>query len=164
VAVLFEPVTPEAAENLWDDLNEEGDVHTVGIDAALDAPAAAFDEPTELFEKIPEERVEELNEKLEARVDAATEDSEADADDEADAGTGDGDSDEPSEEAAADLEPVADERISFEDFQDLDIRIGEIVAAEGVEGADKLAKLTVDIGVEERQIVAGIKQLHDLDS
>jgi methionyl-tRNA synthetase len=160
--VLFEPVTPEAAENLWDDLNEEGDVHTVGIDAALDAPAAAFDEPTELFEKIPEERVEELNEKLEARVDAATGDDEADADDEGDAGTEAGD--EQSEEAAADLEPIADERISFEDFQDLDIRIGEIVAAEGVEGADKLAKLTVDIGVEERQIVAGIKQLHDLDS
>ncbi|MDQ2053390.1 methionine--tRNA ligase [Halobellus sp. H-GB7] len=164
VAVLFEPVTPEAAENLWDDLNEDGDVHAVGTDAALDAPAAAFDEPTELFEKIPEERVEELNEKLEARVDAATEDgeAEADADDEADAGTGDGD--EPTEEAVADLEPIADERISFEDFQDLDIRVGEIVAAEGVEGADKLAKLTVDIGVEERQIVAGIKQLHDLDS
>jgi methionyl-tRNA synthetase len=161
VAVLFEPVTPEAAENLWADLGEAGDVHTVGVDAALDAPAGEFGEPTELFEKIPEERVEELNEKLESRVAAATEPEEGDAGDGADAGDA---ADEAGEEATADLEPIADERIGFEDFQELDIRVGEILAAEGVEGADKLAKLTVDIGVEERQIVAGIKQLHDLDS
>ncbi|WP_435182861.1 methionine--tRNA ligase [Halobellus sp. EA9] len=154
VAVLFEPVTPEAAEHLWEDLNADGDVHAVGVEAALDAPGGEFDEPTELFEKIPEERVEELNEKLEARVAEAT------ADDESD----DSAADEDSDDAAADLEPIADERIGFEDFQDLDIRVGEILDAEGVEGADKLAKLTVDIGVEERQIVAGIKQLHDLDS
>ena len=160
VAVLFEPVTPEAAENLWADLGEAGDVHTVGVDAALDAPAGEFGEPTELFEKIPEERVEELNEKLESRVAAASESQESDADDEADGG----DADEAGEEPAADLEPIADERIGFEDFQALDIRVGEILAAEGVEGADKLARLTVDIGVEERQIVAGIKQLHDLDA
>jgi methionyl-tRNA synthetase len=63
-----------------------------------------------------------------------------------------------------DFEPLADDRISFEEFQDLDVRVGEILTAEGIEGADKLAKLTVDIGIEERQIVAGIKQLHDLDS
>jgi len=162
VAVLFEPVTPEAAENLWADLGEAGDVHTVGVAAALDAPAGTFEEPTELFEKIPEERVEELNEKLESRVAAASETEESDAgDDGSDAGDA---ADESGEEPAADLEPIADGRIGFEDFQALDIRVGEILAAEGVEGADKLAKLTVDIGVEERQIVAGIKQLHDLDS
>jgi len=167
VAVLFEPVTPEAAENIWSDLNENGDVHAVGVDAALEESSHEFDEPTELFEKIPEERVEELNEKLEARVaEASADDASAADSDESDAGdAGDeGDVDSDGAPAAADLEPVADERISFEDFQALDIRVGEIVAAEGVEGADKLAKLTVDIGVEERQIVAGIKQLHDLES
>ncbi|MFD1597430.1 methionine--tRNA ligase [Halobellus rarus] len=169
VAVLFEPVTPEAAENLWDDLGEAGDVHSLGVDAALDDPVGEFGEPTELFEKIPEERVEELNEKLEARVAAASGSDEGDADaDEGDADADEvdaGDADElAGDEPAADLEPIADERISFDDFQELDIRVGEIVAAEGVEGADKLAKLTVDIGVEERQIVAGIKQLHDVDS
>ncbi|MGQ4555798.1 methionine--tRNA ligase [Halobellus sp. GM3] len=161
VAVLFEPVTPEAAENIWDDLGEDGDVHAVGVEAALEAPAGSFDEPTELFEKIPEERVEELNEKLEARVAEATADDGADESEDAGAGA-DGDSSDAG--PAADLEPLADERIGFDDFQDLDIRVGEVVAAEGVEGADKLAKLTVDIGLEERQIVAGIKQLHDVES
>ncbi|SDX54230.1 methionine--tRNA ligase [Halobellus clavatus] len=157
VAVLFEPVVPETAARLWADLDADGDVHAVEVDAALDAPGDEFDEPDELFEKIPEERVEELNEKLEARVAEATADDEAETEHEDDEAA-------ESDDAAADLEPIADERIGFEDFQDLDIRVGEILAAEGVDGADKLAKLTVDIGVEERQIVAGIKQLHDLDS
>jgi len=54
--------------------------------------------------------------------------------------------------------------ISYEDFAKLDIRIGTIRTVEIVEGADKLLKLTVDIGeVDEagvplvRQIVSGIR-------
>ncbi|WP_101295714.1 methionine--tRNA ligase [Halegenticoccus soli] len=158
VAVLFEPIAPGACERLWEDLNEDGSVHEVGLDAALEPPAERFDEPTELFEKIPDERVEELNEKLEARVAEATAaDEEGDEAEDAEATAND-------EEAGTDdLEPLADQRISFEEFQALDLRVGEILDAEGIEGADKLAKLTVDIGLEERQIVAGIKQLHDLD-
>ncbi len=159
VAVLFEPVAPGKTERLWAQLNEDGSVHETTTDAALEPPAATFEEPEELFEKIPEERVEELNEKLAERVEAASDESEGDGDeadtgDEADAGDEAG--------APAELEPLADGRISFDEFESLDIRVGEIVDAEGIEGADKLAKLTVDIGVETRQVVAGIKQLHDL--
>ena len=43
------------------------------------------------------------------------------------------------------------------DFSKLDLRIAKIINAEAVEGADKLVKLTVDIGDETRQIFAGIK-------
>jgi len=71
---------------------------------------------------------------------------------------------EDSEADAPELEPIGDERISFDEFQDLDVRVGEIEVAEPIEGADDLARLEVDIGVERRQIVAGIKGLHDLDS
>ncbi|WP_396610367.1 methionine--tRNA ligase [Haloferax sp. S1W] len=151
VAVLFQPVAPDKMQALWEQLGEEGAVADVGTDAVFEVPPASFDEPEALFEKIEDERVEELNEKLDERV-AATEsesdESEAGADDDM--------------EADSDLEPIADDRISFEEFQNLDLRVGEILDAEGIDGADKLAKLTVDIGVEERQIVAGIKQLHDL--
>ncbi|AUV81151.1 methionine--tRNA ligase [Salinigranum rubrum] len=153
VGVLFEPVAPEKAERLWESLGESGSVHDVEVAAALEPPEREFGEPTELFEKIPDERVEELNAKLRARV----EESEADRDGDDESGDGD-------EDAAAELEPLADERISFEDFQELDIRVGRILGAEGIDGADKLARLDVDIGVEERQVVAGIKQLHDLDA
>ncbi len=62
-----------------------------------------------------------------------------------------------------DLEPLLEDRIGFEEFQDVDIRVGRIETAEGIDGADDLARLEVDIGFETRQVVAGIKQLHDLE-
>ena len=49
------------------------------------------------------------------------------------------------------------EKVSFTDFQKMDIRVGEIKSAEDVPGADKLYKVRVDIGGEERTMVAGIK-------
>jgi methionyl-tRNA synthetase len=45
---------------------------------------------------------------------------------------------------------------SAEDFQKLDLRVGRIVTAEPVPKANKLLKLTVDIGHEQRTVVAGI--------
>jgi methionyl-tRNA synthetase len=48
------------------------------------------------------------------------------------------------------------DNITFDDFMKLDLRIAEIKTCEDVPGADKLYKLTIDIG-EERTIVAGIK-------
>ncbi|AXG09609.1 methionine--tRNA ligase [Haloplanus rubicundus] len=152
VAVLFAPVAPGTCERLWSQVGGEGSVHDVTVDAALEPPAADLDEPAELYEKIPDERVEELNAKLAERVEAAEADDDED-DDESD-----------SDMTETDFDPIESDRIDFETFQDLDVRVGEILEAEGIEGADKLARLVVDIGVEERQIVAGIKQLHDLDT
>ena len=174
LAVLFEPIAPETCERLWTQLGEDGDVANTTVDVARQAPHGAFDEPEELFAKIEPERVEELNAKLDARVAEATGDSDdADADDTDDADTDDSDdtdddtmSDDTTDDTdaqAADLEALTDDRISFEEFQTLDIRVAEVIEADPVEDADKLAKLQVDIGHEQRQIVAGIKQLHDLD-
>ena len=47
--------------------------------------------------------------------------------------------------------------ISFEDFKKTELKVGEIQTVEDIPGADKLYKLTVDIG-EPRTLVAGIKQ------
>ncbi|WP_136717959.1 methionine--tRNA ligase [Halorientalis salina] len=150
IAVLMQPVMPEKADALWAQLGEDGSVEDARLDEALDAPPATFDEPEELFGQIEDERIEELNEKLAERVEEATEDGEDDA--------------EEANEDTMDFEPesLTDERISFDDFGDLDMRVGEIETAEPIEDSDKLARLEVDIGVETRQVVAGIKQLHDL--
>lgn len=52
--------------------------------------------------------------------------------------------------------------ISYADFSKLDIRLGTIVGIEIVEDADKLLKLTVDLGEEEnRQIISGIREFFD---
>ena len=48
--------------------------------------------------------------------------------------------------------------ISFEDFKKLDIRIGKIISAERIPDSDKLVKMQVDFGVEQRQILAGIAE------
>ena len=53
--------------------------------------------------------------------------------------------------------------ISFDDFKKLDIRIGTIVVAERIEGADKLLRLEIDLGSEKKQILAGIAQWYTPD-
>tara|TARA_Y100000310_G_scaffold333193_1_gene410244 strand:+ start:1419 stop:1757 length:339 start_codon:yes stop_codon:yes gene_type:complete len=52
------------------------------------------------------------------------------------------------------------ETIDFSDWEKLDVRVGEIIEVEDIEGADKLYKLTVDFGEEigTRTICAGIKE------
>ena len=55
------------------------------------------------------------------------------------------------------------EIINFDDFSKLNIRVGKIIGAEEVEGSNKLIKMKVDIGDEERQIVAGISKYYSLD-
>ncbi len=51
------------------------------------------------------------------------------------------------------------ENIKFQDWQKLDLRVGKILSAEDIEGADKLYKLSIDLGKElgKRILVAGIK-------
>ncbi len=51
--------------------------------------------------------------------------------------------------------------IGIEDFAKVDLRVAKIVKAEHVEGADKLLKLTLDIGTETRTVFAGIKSAYD---
>jgi methionyl-tRNA synthetase len=57
-------------------------------------------------------------------------------------------------------QPLAFGVISIEDFAKVDMRVGEVKAAEPVPGATKLLKLMVDIGTEVRQLVAGIAEYY----
>ncbi len=56
-----------------------------------------------------------------------------------------------------DIAPVKQE-IVYDDFGKLDLRVGTIVTAEKVEKADKLLKLSIDLGFEIRTVVSGIAQ------
>ena len=51
----------------------------------------------------------------------------------------------------------------FDEFSKLEIKIGKVIKAENVPGAAKLVKLIVNLGNEERQIVAGLAQHYSLD-
>ena len=55
-------------------------------------------------------------------------------------------------------------QISIEQFFEVDLRVAKIVSAEKIENADKLLKLMVDVGGEQRQLVAGIAQAYETES
>jgi len=55
----------------------------------------------------------------------------------------------------------ADAPITIDDFTKVDLRVARIVSAEHVPGADKLLKITLDIGTETRTVFAGIKSAYD---
>lgn len=47
-------------------------------------------------------------------------------------------------------------QVTIDDFSKLDIRVGKVLAAEKMEKSDKLLKLTVDTGVDQRTVLSGI--------
>ena len=55
------------------------------------------------------------------------------------------------------------EEITIEDFARIDLRSAKILSAEKIEGADKLYKLSVDLGYEKRQIVSGLAKSYTPD-
>ena len=91
-------------------------------------------EPVLLFEKIEDDVIQRQLDKL-----AATKEANAVA------------------EATQQVEPQKD-AVSFDDFQKMDIRVSTILAAEKVAKTKKLLKLTVDTGIDQREIVSGIAE------
>ncbi len=63
--------------------------------------------------------------------------------------------------AAAPAAPAAPAKITIDDFTKIEMRVGQIKSAERVAGADKLLRVMVDLGEEERQIVAGIATVYE---
>ncbi|MCQ2133457.1 MAG: methionine--tRNA ligase [Bacteroidales bacterium] len=63
------------------------------------------------------------------------------------------------EEAAKKIAPQKDE-VTWDDFDRMDIRTATVLAAERVPKTDKLLKLTIDTGIDERTIVSGIAEYY----
>ena len=57
-------------------------------------------------------------------------------------------------------EQAVSDTISIDDFNKLDLRVAKIARAEALEGADKLLKLTLDMGDGTRTVIAGIKSAY----
>ncbi len=53
---------------------------------------------------------------------------------------------------------MSDDRISIDDFAKVELKTAKVLEVEKVEGADKLLKVQIKIGEENRQIVAGIAE------
>ncbi|MBM7623930.1 methionine--tRNA ligase [Sporohalobacter salinus] len=60
-------------------------------------------------------------------------------------------------------EMTEEDKITFDDFSKLDLRVAEVLEAEKIEDSNKLLKLQVALGEEERQLVAGIAKHYKAD-
>ncbi|MCP1143236.1 methionine--tRNA ligase [Lysinibacillus endophyticus] len=67
------------------------------------------------------------------------------------------------EEKKSDVQAPEVPEITIDDFTKIDLRVGTVIACEQVPKADKLLKLQVDLGYEQRQVVSGIAQHYKPD-
>ncbi|MEM3369447.1 MAG: methionine--tRNA ligase subunit beta [Candidatus Micrarchaeia archaeon] len=58
------------------------------------------------------------------------------------------------------MEQNVSEKIDYNTFLKIDLRTATVLEAEKVEGSDKLLKLKIDLGYEQRQLVAGIAHMY----
>ena len=135
-AVMLKPFLTEAPYKMGEQLGQLEAVENAGWE---DANWGALKTGVKVYNgdpMFPRIDLEEYFEKVEARKNEAKTEKQG-------------------EENDLDLVDIKD-RITFEEFMNADIRVAEILEAEKIEGSNKLFKLKVDIGLEERQLVAGI--------
>jgi len=144
IAVMVSPFMPTTAERIWKQLNLPQDFHSVQLEDIQKwggTPAGhKVGTPVQLFPRID---VEAENKKYEAKL-AAEKKAKAQQEKAA-------------KKAAPETGPK-EGQISFEDFNKIQLRVAKVLQAELVPKTDKLMKLVVDLGDEQRQVVSGIAQ------
>ncbi|WP_289066239.1 methionine--tRNA ligase [uncultured Alistipes sp.] len=133
-AVAIEPFMPFSARKILAMLAfDKFDWERLGATDLIPA-GHRIGEPALLFEKIEDDVIQRQLDKLEATKAANR-----------------------AAESAQQAEPQKD-AVSFDDFQKMDIRVSTVLAAEKVAKTKKLLKLTVDTGIDRREIVSGIAE------
>ena len=128
LAIVFEPFMPKKALELAELLN----INLPRWDQAgkdqIINENHIINEPRILFQKIEDEKIDEQIKKLK------------------------------NQDQKPNKYPPMKEEITFDEFSKMDLRVGTITAAEKIEKADKLLKLTVDTGIDVRTVVSGIAE------
>ncbi len=148
LAVLLHPVVPQSAERLWRQLGCAGKLEDQRLDKLEWGglkPGTKVGKPEPIFPRLDKEPTLRKLRELEDVERAKTA---------------------PRKEAKKPVEPQAqqkvsaqpDQKITIDDFAKVEMRVGEVLSAEPVPGAQRLLKLMVDIGKEVRQVVAGIAE------
>ena len=150
---LTHPVLPESTTKVWSLLGQPGQPGSIALDNlrwGQLVPGTPLGKSQALFPRIEKaeaiERMESMENEAQKQPSPVTAPTPASA-----LAAG-------STTAAS---PGAAEKIGIEDFAKIEMRVGQIKTAERIVGADKLLKLTVDIGTEIRQICAGIAQYYE---
>jgi methionyl-tRNA synthetase len=130
LAIVAEPFLPFTAARLRTMLGAPARLWKDAGSADLMANGHAIQEPALLFEKIENDVIAAQLAKLEAKRKAAN-------------------------TSKSPVEPLKPE-VTIDDFSRLDIRVGRVTAAERMPKSDKLLKLTIDSGLDQRTILSGI--------
>jgi methionyl-tRNA synthetase len=150
---LLAPIMPVSTEKIWRQLGIEEPVEAVRLDALTWGQLQAGQKIGEIEAVFPRIDMKEAVEKmrvLEAEVSARQ------------AALLGKKPAEPTEPAAMASAAAPGEKIGIEDFAKVDLRVGVVLSAERVKGADKLLHLKVDIGEPApRTIVAGIAEAYE---
>jgi methionyl-tRNA synthetase len=154
VTVLTHPVLPESTTKVWSLLGQAGHLSSQELDGLRWGqlkPGTQLGKSQALFPRIEKTEAIERMEAMENEAQKQPSPVAAPTTVSTPAAGG----------AAAAAAPAAAEKIGIEDFTKVEMRVGQIKTAERIVGADKLLKLTVDIGTEIRQICAGIAQYYE---
>jgi len=154
VAVLAHPVIPTATEKLWRALGQGGSIGEQRIDELQWGTLRAGTKIAKAETLFPRIEKQEAVERMEAMESEPQKPVVAPPAASSTTPTG----------ASGAAAQTAPEKIAIEDFAKVEMRVGQIKTAERIVGADKLLKLTVDIGSEVRQICAGIAQYYEPES
>src|SRR5271156_66843 len=160
VAVLAYPFLPHTTERLWKQLGQSspiGSQDPLSLNWGTLKPGTRIEKSQALFPRIDKKEAQERMEAMENEAQNAPSPVTASTPASPAAGTAVA----PAGGAATAAAPAASEKISIDDFTKVEMRVGQIKTAERIVGADKLLKLTVDIGTEIRQICAGIAQFYE---
>ncbi len=139
LAIAFEPFLPHTTQKLSYMLNMKSrNWEDLGSDSIL-LPGHKINDARLLFEKIEDDAIEHQLAKLEAQRPKVEET--------------------PEESTKAEITPVKDE-CTYDEFMKMDIRTATVLEAERVPKTDKLLKLLIDTGVDQRTIVSGIAEYY----
>lgn len=134
LSIIMEPFLPFTSIKLREFLNiEKLDWDSAGNNDLIEA-GHIINKASLLFEKIEDEEIEKQIQKLM-------------------------DSKKANEIANVKIDPAKD-NITYDDFVKMDIRVGTILEAERVPKTDKLLKLKIDTGIDQRTVVSGIAVDH----
>ncbi len=142
LALVSSPIIPDAAQTLWEMLGNSSLLEKEEWHAVLESPLPlnqTLNPPKILFRKIEEEEIQQEIEKLHHLSQEAEKKKRGEV------------------EKSIPLQPLK-EAVTIDEVRKLDLRAGVIKEAQVIPKSKKLLKLTVDIGLETRTIVAGIAQ------
>ncbi len=154
LAALCEPFLPHTSQNIYAMLNLEKLNWANDLKGQVLKPGHILGEVKLLFEKIEDEMIEKQVVKLHASKEVNSVKEAGGRKQEAGSS-----SQQLADKKADDQKPEtvnSKPETSFDDFSKMDLRVATIITAEKVEKADKLLKLTLDTGIDQRTVVSGI--------